>query len=67
DDVLATLHGAWICAHNASVEYQVLRRHLPGWQPAGVIDTLRLAPATYPDSPKHNLDALIQIAVRMSR
>lgn len=60
DDVRATLNGAWICAHNASIEYRVLSRHLPGWQPAGVIDTLRLARATYPDSPKHNLDALIQ-------
>ncbi|MGH3913685.1 MAG: 3'-5' exonuclease [Pseudonocardiaceae bacterium] len=59
DDVRATLHGGWICAHNASVEYRVLRRHLPGWQPVGVIDTLRLARATYTDSPQHNLDALI--------
>jgi DNA polymerase III epsilon subunit-like protein len=59
DDVRAMLDGAWICAHNASVEYKVLTRHLPGWEPAGVIDTLRLARATYKDSPKHNLDALI--------
>jgi exodeoxyribonuclease X len=60
DDVRTMLDGAWICAHNVSVEYKVLTRHLPGWEPAGVIDTLRLARATYKDSPKHNLDALIQ-------
>ncbi|MGH3914284.1 MAG: 3'-5' exonuclease [Pseudonocardiaceae bacterium] len=60
DDVRATLRDAWICAHHASIDYQVLSRHLPGWQPCGVLDTLRLARATYPDSPKHSLDALIQ-------
>ncbi|MEO3749576.1 3'-5' exonuclease [Streptomyces sp. B6B3] len=59
DHVAATLDGAWICAHNASVEYRVLRRHLPDWKPAGVLDTLRLSRATLPDAPKHNLDALI--------
>lgn len=60
DDVRSVLDGAWICAHNASVEYKVLSRHLPDWEPTGVIDTLRLARATYTDAPKHNLDALIQ-------
>ena len=30
------------------------------WQPAGVLDTLRLAKATYPDLPKYSLDALIE-------
>ncbi|RMI36383.1 3'-5' exonuclease [Streptomyces triticirhizae] len=50
---------AWICAHHAHVDYRVLSRHLPDWRPAGVIDTLRLARATYPDAPRHTLDALI--------
>lgn len=50
------------CAHNASVDYRILTRHLPGWEPTGVIDTLRLARATYKAAPKHNLDALIQHA-----
>lgn len=51
---------AWIAAHNAHVDYRVLSAHLPRWQPAGVIDTLRLAKATYPDLPKYSLDALIE-------
>lgn len=62
DDVRSVIDGAWVCAHHASVEYKVLTRHLPDWQPAGVIDTLRLARATYTDAPKHNLDALIEHA-----
>lgn len=60
DQVRATLDGVWICGHNASVEYRVLTRHLPGWQPVGVLDTLRLARATYPDAPRHTLDALVE-------
>jgi exodeoxyribonuclease X len=59
-DVNAGLEGAWLAAHNASVEYRVLSRHLPGWEPAGVVDTLRLARAVYKDLPKHSLDALIE-------
>jgi DNA polymerase-3 subunit epsilon/exodeoxyribonuclease X len=44
----------------AGVEYKVLRRHLPDWQPAGVIDTLRLSRAPLLDAPRHSLDALIE-------
>lgn len=62
EEVRTMLNGAWICAHNASVDYKVLVRHLPGWEPAGVLDTLRLARATYREAPKHNLDALIRHA-----
>ncbi|MFJ6129981.1 exonuclease domain-containing protein [Streptomyces griseoviridis] len=51
---------AWIGAHNAHVDYRVLSAHLPQWQPAGVIDTLRLAKVTYPDLPKYSLDALTE-------
>ncbi|WP_329423577.1 3'-5' exonuclease [Streptosporangium sp. NBC_01495] len=57
--VQADLDGAWIAAHNAHVDYTVLSRHLPDWQPAGVIDTLRLARATLPDAPAYRLDALL--------
>jgi DNA polymerase-3 subunit epsilon/exodeoxyribonuclease X len=60
DKIRSTLDGAWICAHNAGVEYKVLRRHLPDWQPAGVLDTLRLSRATLRDASRHNLDALIE-------
>ncbi|MFR9722950.1 exonuclease domain-containing protein [Streptomyces sp. MS19] len=59
-EVGAQLGEAWICAHNASVEYKVLRRHLPDWKPDGVLDTLRLSRTTLPDAPGHNLDALIE-------
>ncbi|NEA53573.1 3'-5' exonuclease [Streptomyces sp. SID13666] len=60
DDIQEALKGAWIVAHNASVEYNALTRLLPGWQPAGVIDTLRLARKTYPEAGKHGLDPLIE-------
>lgn len=57
--VAKLLGESWICAHNAHVDYRVLSRHLPSWRPAGVIDTLRLAKATWRDLPSYNLDALI--------
>ncbi|MFH9728755.1 exonuclease domain-containing protein [Streptomyces sp. NPDC017260] len=51
---------AWICAHNAHTDYRVLGAHLPGWEPAGVLDTLRLAEAAFPGLGKYSLDALIE-------
>jgi len=59
DQARGLLGNAWICVHNAHVDYGVLIRHLPDWAPAGVIDTLRLARATYKNLPSHSLDALI--------
>lgn len=60
-EVQAELDGAWIAAHNAaSVEYRVLKAHLPEWDPAGVIDTLRLSRAVHVDAAKHSLDAAIE-------
>lgn len=59
DDIRTGLNGAWICAHNARVDYNVLTRHLPGWGPAGVLDTLRLARTTLPGLVSYSLDALI--------
>ncbi|MBT2613640.1 3'-5' exonuclease [Streptomyces sp. ISL-87] len=58
-EVRSLLDGAWIAAHSASVEYNVLTRHLPDWQPAGVIDTLRLAKAADPGQRGYGLDPLI--------
>ncbi|MGW2038687.1 3'-5' exonuclease [Streptomyces virginiae] len=58
-EVAALLERAWIAAHSASVEYNVLTRHLPDWQPAGVIDTMRLAKATFPGHKGFGLDPLI--------
>ena len=37
----------------------MLKAHLPTWEPAGVLDTLRLARATLPHLPGYSLDALI--------
>ncbi|WP_322975361.1 3'-5' exonuclease [Actinacidiphila bryophytorum] len=59
DQVRSTLGQAWIAAHNAHVDYRALSAHLPGWQPAGVVDTLRLARAGLPGLPSYTLDALI--------
>jgi DNA polymerase-3 subunit epsilon/exodeoxyribonuclease X len=62
DQVREFLGESWICAHNAHVDYRELHRHLPTWEPAGVIDTLRLARATYTDLPSYSLDALLKHA-----
>lgn len=59
DQVRGLLGNAWICAHNAHVDYRALSAHLPGWAPAGVIDTLRLARTTWPGLPSYGLDSLI--------
>ncbi|MEU4095942.1 3'-5' exonuclease [Streptomyces sp. NPDC026673] len=59
DHVHTLLGTAWIAAHNAHVDYKVLHAHLPRWEPAGVLDTLRLAKATY-DLPRYSLDAVLE-------
>ncbi|MFJ5836120.1 exonuclease domain-containing protein [Streptomyces shenzhenensis] len=58
--VHAFMGTAWICAHHAHTDYRVLSAHLPNWEPAGVLDTLRLAKTTFPDLGKYSLDALIE-------
>ncbi|MEU8733702.1 3'-5' exonuclease [Streptomyces tendae] len=60
DQVHSFLSSTWICAHNAHTDYRVLSAHLPDWKPAGVLDTLRLAKATFPDLGKYSLDKLIE-------
>lgn len=60
-DVLQNLEGKWFVAHNASVDYSVVKRHLPGWQPVGVIDTLKLARHVYPNAPSHSLEAILTL------
>lgn len=42
-EIRAALHGRVILAHHAHVDIDVLTRELPGWEPAGVLDTLVLA------------------------
>lgn len=60
-EVHAFLAASWICAHNAHVDYRVMKAHLPGWEPSGVLDTLRLSRATFPDLPGYSLDHLIKL------
>ncbi|MER6187683.1 3'-5' exonuclease [Streptomyces sp. NPDC001652] len=59
DQVRTFLGNTWICAHSAHTDYRVLSAHLPGWEPAGVLDTLRLARNVFPDLGKYSLDRLI--------
>jgi exodeoxyribonuclease X len=59
-EVRDLLDGAWIAAHNAHVDYNVLARLLPDWEPAGVIDTLKLSRHIFGKAIRHNLDSLIE-------
>jgi DNA polymerase III epsilon subunit-like protein len=59
---MAALAGRIPVAHNARVEYDVLRRHVPGWEPSTVLDTLRLARALWPGLGGYNLDRLLDHA-----
>lgn len=49
-------------AHNARVDHSVLSHQLPAWQPTLVVDTLRLAKATWPGLNSYALDALLSHA-----
>ncbi len=46
-------------AHNAHVDLDVLTREMPGWQPAAVVDTLKLARARLPGQTSYRLGALV--------
>jgi exodeoxyribonuclease X len=59
DDIRAHLAGAVVVAHNAHVDLDVLTRELPGWQPAAVVDTLKLARARVPGQATYRLGALV--------
>ena len=60
-EVERRLTGAWFVAHNASLDLEVLRSHLPNWMPVGVIDTLRLARFVFPNAASHSLRALVEL------
>jgi DNA polymerase III epsilon subunit-like protein len=60
DQVRLLLGDAWLVAHNARVERDILTPQLPGWSPRGVLDTLRLARELWPGRASYSLDALIQ-------
>jgi exodeoxyribonuclease X len=62
EEIQELLNDRVLIAHNASVEYRVLRDHLPGWHPPLVLDTLRFAKRVWPGLPGYGLDALIEYA-----
>jgi DNA polymerase-3 subunit epsilon/exodeoxyribonuclease X len=45
-DLTTMIDSRWLVGHNLGVDWHILRRHLPGLVPAGLIDTLALARAT---------------------
>jgi exodeoxyribonuclease X len=49
-------------AHNARVEKDVLRTQLPQWQPAAILDTMRLARKVWPGLKSYSLDFLLHHA-----
>jgi DNA polymerase III epsilon subunit-like protein len=61
-DVAAALDDRIPVAHNARVEYDVLRRQMPDWSPPTVLDTLRLARAVWPGLGTYALDRLLDHA-----
>ena len=60
DEVMALLDGPTIVAHNAHVDVGVLSRKLPGWKPADVLDTLRLAKRLKPEQVSYKLGSLVE-------
>ncbi|MBX9685875.1 MAG: 3'-5' exonuclease [Candidatus Obscuribacterales bacterium] len=58
-EVIDALKDNWIVAHNARVEYDVLCRHLPNFEPFGFIDTLRFSRTISPTQSSHSLDSLL--------
>jgi exodeoxyribonuclease X len=59
-DIMAVFDGAIFVAHNAHVDLGVLTRELPGFQPAQVIDTLKLTRRLLPGRPSYKLSALAE-------
>lgn len=54
------LHQRVIVGHNVRVDWRLVRRHVPGAAPAGLIDTLRLARALNPSQKGHSLTAWVE-------
>ena len=65
-DIRASLDGAVLIAHNAGVDTGVLRRKMPDFSPADVIDTLKLSRRLLPDQPSHRLGELAR-TLRLDR
>lgn len=60
EEVLQLLDGPAVVAHNANVDVGVLSRKLPGWKPAEVFDTLRLAKRLKPNQVGYRLGSLVE-------
>src|SRR6266545_2561532 len=56
---VAELPGIDAVAADIRVDLDVLTREMPGWQPAAVVDTLKLARARLPGQPTYRLGALV--------
>ncbi|MGH3943412.1 MAG: 3'-5' exonuclease [Pseudonocardiaceae bacterium] len=59
DDVLSTLKGAVLVAHNAHVDVDVLTRKLGDWKTPEVLDTLKLARRLVPGQDSYRLGNLV--------
>lgn len=59
DDVLSTLKGAALVAHNAHVDVDVLTRKLGDWKTPEVLDTLKLARRLVPGQDSYRLGNLV--------
>ena len=57
-EVRRQLEGRLIVAHQATVDYGVLKRKMPDWSPEALVDTLRLARSRHPGLPSYALSAL---------
>lgn len=60
NEVFQAIKDKVIVAHNASVEKNILLSHCQEWTPTVILDTLKLARATWPNLETYSLDGLIQ-------
>ena len=70
DEIISMLKCTPLVAHNAHVDYKLLRRAFPNWQPTAVHDTLKLARQVAPRLDSYSLSSLIanfQIEDRLRR
>jgi exodeoxyribonuclease X len=58
-DLRACLTDVVLVAHNAGIDLGVLRRKLPDFAPAEVLDTLKLSRRWLADQPSHRLGVLV--------
>jgi DNA polymerase III subunit epsilon len=59
-EVADRLDGRVIVGHNITVDWRLLHRRCPAIQPAGLIDTLRLARQVHPGHQRKSLTALLE-------